>query len=129
MGDTTIVVPHLCHCTLPAPPSFSPVAANGTPPSTCPEATRLANAVAKALSGVSIATGCAEMQVGPLLLRYWACLAEIPHIQAGYGVWWHDRLVLLTAREEAWLYHPGDDWEAALCQAAAESGNNADSTE
>ena len=127
MGDTTIAVPTLCHCALPAPPSFSPVAANGTPPSTHPEAARLVVVAAKVLYSIYDASGYGSLVSGPLRLDYWPCLA--PHIQAGYGVWWHGRIVLLTAREEAWLYHPGDDWEAALRQAAAESANNAASTE
>ena len=127
MGDITIAVSTLCHCALPEPPSFSPVAANGTPPSTHPEAARLLAVVAKALYGIYNASGCAELVSGSLHLCYWACL--VPHTQAGYGVWWNERVVLLTAREEAWLYHPGEDWEAALCQIAAESGNNAGSAE
>ena len=127
MSDATIAVPTLCNCALPAPPSFSPVAANGTPPSTHPEAARLVVVVAKVLYSIYDASGYGSFVSGPLRLVYWSCLA--PHTQAGYGVWWHGRLVLLTACEEAWLYHPGEDWEAALCQAAAESDNNAGSTE
>ena len=127
MGDATIAVPTLCNCALPAPPSFSPVAANGTPPSTCPEAAWLANAVAKALSGILDADGAARLAFDQLEICYWSPIE--PHVQPGYGVWWHGRLVLLTACEEAWLYHPGEDWEAALSQAAAASGNNAGSAE
>ena len=127
MGDTTIVVPHLCHCALPEPPSFSPVAANGTSPSTHPEAVALVTSVAMALSRSTLTHGRSTFVSGPLRLCYWTAPAH--HAQPGYGVWWHERLVLLTAREEAWLYHPGEEWEAALCQAAVESGANNDSAE
>ena len=127
MDNIQPITPTLCNCALPVPPSFSPVAANGTPPSTHPEAARLVVVVAKALYNTYDAHGCATLISGPLRLCCWVSLA--PHIQAGYGVWWHERVVLLTAREEAWLYHPGEDWEAALCQAATESDNNAGNTE
>ena len=119
-NDTTIVihVPTLCDCAFPAPSPFhAPVAPNGTPPSTHPEAAGLVLAAAKTLYGIADAGGGVEMVYGSLRVCYWACLA--PHIQAGYGVWWRGRVVLLTAREEAWLYHPGEDWEAALCQVEA----------
>ena len=127
MEVLALSTPTLCHCALPAPLSFPPVAANGIPPSTHPEATRLAMAVAKALAGSTLTHGRGTLLSGPLLLCYWTALT--PYTQTGYGVWWHKRLVLLTAREEAWLYHPGEDWEAAVYQAAAVSGKNNDSTE
>ena len=127
MEDTTIVTPTLCHCALPPSSPVLPVAAHGTPPSTHPEAARLVAAVAKALADSTLVHGFATCLSGALCLCYWTVLT--PHTQTGYGVWWHGRLVLLAAREEAWLYHHGEDWEAALCRVAAESGTNIDSTE
>ena len=123
MDDATIVIPSLCHCALPAPPSASPAVANGMPLSTHPEAARLVVAVAKATSTIPLNDGIVILVSGPLKICYWSALAQ--HTQSGYGVWWDGRIVLLAAREEAWLYHPGEEWEAALSQVAAAGGNNA----
>ena len=91
----------------------------GEPP-TYPEATALLEAARTAYlrltdyGRVPMADGPLRIQK-PLRIQAWGESRAAPHVQAGLGVWWQAKLVLLaTGDGEVWAYHAGTAWEDAL---------------